>query len=235
MLLIKVAVQRREWQMESKDLTVGNSRISIKLMDESYIMCEDEKRTGITVDVECRYISPRWPNPIYSLYYRRLLKAYGIGPVLVWQGRRIVGFLPVTVPGCGIPEPPLCVHYTGGLCYGAEKHTDLAMIKNAMEIPFEQLSSKEIRVGCMSVHRSMRGKNLAAQMILYMVDRAREFGWHRIKARVMLDGEPQAFYPTLSWWMGLGFKPSGQVRPFGPSKDPIDLSKASDLILNLKE
>ncbi|MBN1627304.1 MAG: hypothetical protein JW944_12345, partial [Deltaproteobacteria bacterium] len=140
--------------MQPKDITVGSSRVSIMLMDESYIMCEDEKRTGITVDVECRYISPQWPNLIYSLYYRRLLKAYGIGPVLVWQGRRIVGFLPLTIPDCGIPEPPLCVHYTGGLCYGAEKHTDITMIKNAMEIPFEQLSSKVIRIGCMSVHRS---------------------------------------------------------------------------------
>jgi GNAT superfamily N-acetyltransferase len=221
--------------MESKDITVGNSRISIKLMDESYIMCEDEKRTGITVDVECRHISPRWPNPIYSLFYRRLLKAYGIGPILVWQGRRIVGFLPVTVPSCGIPEPPLCVHYTGGLSYGAEKNTDLTMIENATEVPFEKLSSKEIRIGCMSVHRNMRGRNLAAQMIQYLVDWAREHGWDRIRARVMLDGEPQAFYPTSSWWISLGFKPDGKIRTFGPSKDPIDLSKAIDLALDLRE
>jgi GNAT superfamily N-acetyltransferase len=109
------------------------------------------------------------------------------------------------------------------------------MIEKAMEIPFGQLNIKEIRVGCMTVHRSMRGKNLAAQMISFLADRAREYGWDRIKARVMLDGEPQAFYPTSSWWMGLGFKSDGQIRAFGPSKDPIDLSKAIDLVLDLRE
>jgi GNAT superfamily N-acetyltransferase len=185
--------------------------------------------------VECRSMSLRWPNPLYSVYYRKILKTYGIGPVLAWQGRRIVGFLPVIVPGCGIPELPLCVHYTGGSGYGAEKHINLAIIENAMETPFEQLSNREIRVGCMSIHRNIRGRGLAASMIQYMADWARGNDWDRMRARVMMDGEPQAFYPTSSWWMGLGFKTIGTVRSFGPTKSAIDRSKAVDLMLDLRE
>ena len=220
--------------MKPKDIDIGGNPISMKLMDESYVMCEDEWKTGITVDVECRHISPRLPNPLYSVYYRRLLKAYGVGPVLVWQDKRIVGFLPVTIPNCGIPQPPLCVHYTGGLCYGAEQHVDLAMVENAVEVPFEQLSKKEIRIGCMSVHRSMRGRNLAASMILYVVDWAREYGWDRVSARVMMDGEPVSFYPTRSFWTRLGFKQIGPVRRFGPSGDFIDQARGVDMELDLR-
>ena len=221
--------------MGPKDVKISGNVISIRLMDESYVMCEDERKEGVVVDVECRFMSPRWPNPLYSAYYRKILKAYGVGPVLAWQGRRIVGFLPVIVPGCSIPELPLCVHYTGGSGYGAEKHIDLAMIENTVEIPFDELNCKEIKIGCMSVHRNMRGRNLAASMIQYMADWARGNDWNQMRARVMLDGEPQAFYPTSSWWMGLGFKTIGTGRSFGPTKSAIDRSKAVDLMLDLRE
>lgn len=216
--------------MEPKDVNFSGNVISIKLMDESYIMCEDEKKHGIIVDIECRSISPQWPNPIYAIYYRKLLKAYGVGPVFVRQGCRIIGFLPIAVPSCGLPVLPLCVHYTGGLRYGAEKHVTLDMLQNSTPLPFEQMDIKEIRIGCMSVHWSVRGKNLAVLMVRYMVDWARKHDWNRMTARVMLDGELEAFYPTFSWWKRLGFIPIGNIRSFGPSDSPIDRSRAVDLV-----
>jgi hypothetical protein len=48
-------------------------------MDESYTMGDDEEGIGVVVDVECRSMSPRWPNPLYSVYYKKILKAYGLG------------------------------------------------------------------------------------------------------------------------------------------------------------
>jgi hypothetical protein len=111
--------------MEPKILDINGREISIRLMDASYVMCEDEKPRGVTVDVHCRHLSPCWPNPLYSTYYRKLLGAYDIGPVFVWEAKRVVGFLPVSVVSCGIPELPHCVHYTGGMAYGAERHIGL--------------------------------------------------------------------------------------------------------------
>jgi GNAT superfamily N-acetyltransferase len=219
--------------MGPKELVIDGDTVSIQLMDESYIMCDDEKKSGVKVDVDCRHMSPRWPNPLHSLYYRKVLVAYGVGPVLAWQGRSIVGFLPATVPDCGIPEIPLCVHYTGGLAYGAEKHIGLGMVENSSAVPFAQLKKKEIRLGCMSVHRSLRGRSLAAFMIQYMTDWARQNGWDRLKARAMMDGEPMSFYPTHSFWLKLGFKTEGPPRRFGPSDDPIDMARAVDLTLDL--
>jgi|WetSurMetagenome_2_1015567.scaffolds.fasta_scaffold348220_2 hypothetical protein len=99
--------------MDSVDKVICGVLTSVKLMDVSYVMAGDEKPAGVTVDIDCRHLSPCWPNPLYSTYYRKILDAYGLGPVLCWQDRRIVGFLPVGVVGCGIPELPLCVHYTG--------------------------------------------------------------------------------------------------------------------------
>jgi len=187
----------------------------------------------VTVDVNCRRLSPRWPNPLYSAYYRKLLNAYGIGPIFVWEEKRVVGFLPICVVECGIPELPLCVHYTGGLAYGAERPVDLSIVAQADRLPFAQLGPKEIRIGCMTLHSKVRGRGLAVSMIRYLLDWARYHGWERVKARAMLDGEPHAFYPTASWWKALGFNPVGTVRSFGPSKDPIDRSKAIDLVMNL--
>ena len=130
---------------------------SVRLMDETYVMCEDEKAEGVTIDVHCRQLSPRWPNPLYSSYYRKLLDTYNIGPVFVWEQKRIVGFLPITVVSCGMPELPLCVHYTGGLDYGAERSVDLSMVLEAAPLPFAELKPKAIRIGCMTLHPAIRG------------------------------------------------------------------------------
>jgi GNAT superfamily N-acetyltransferase len=215
--------------------TTGGTPLSIAVMDHSYVMCEEENTKGVIVDVHCRHLSPCWPNPLYSTYYTKLLDVYGVGPVFVWEGKRIVGFLPVSVSNCGIPELPLCVHYNGGLAYGAEQHIDLPMVQNAKAIPFEKLSSKEIKIGCMTVHPGLRGKGLAVSMIEHLAHWARDRGWERVRARAMLDGESEAFYPTSSWWKELGFRPVGGIRPFGPSRNPIDRSKAIDLELDLRE
>ena len=109
------------------------------------------------------------------------------------------------------------------------------MVKKTEALPFEQLVQKEIRIGCMSVHPELRGKSLAVSMIRYMIDWARNRGWERVRARAMLDGEPEAFYPTCSFWVRLGFEPAGPVRTFGPSRDAIDRSKAIDLVLDLRK
>ncbi len=204
-------------------------------MDEAYIMCDDEKTKSVTVDVHCRRLSPCWPNPLYSIYYRKLLGAYGLGPIFLWERERIVGFLPLSVLNCAVPELPLCVHYTGGDDYGSERHIDLAMVESAEPLPFAQLQMKEIRIGCMTLHPAMRGRGFAVSMVAYLIDRARDRGWERVRARAMLDGEPHAFYPTLSWWKALGFTPIGEVRSFGPSNNPIDRSRAVDLIVDLAQ
>lgn len=219
--------------MESQTIDINGCAIDIRLMDASYIMCEDERRKNVSVAVGCRQLSPCWPNPLYSVYYRKLLSAYGIGPVLAWENKTIVGFLPIGVPACGLPQVPLCIHYSGGLAYGAERHMDLAMVESASLLPFPKLKRKEIRIGCMSVHQRFRGRNLSVLMIHYMVNWARQNGWTKVTARAMMDGEPLSFYPTLSFWLGIGFEPVGQVRRFGPSRDPIDLSNAMDLELDL--
>jgi GNAT superfamily N-acetyltransferase len=198
--------------MERQSLELNGNQLSMKLMDTSYIMCDDEKRQNVIVDVGCRYTSPRWPNPLYSAYYRKILSTYGVGPVLSWIGKRIVGFLPMSVPDCGVPELPLCIHYTGGISYGAERHIDLAM----------------------SVHPTLRGRNLGELMIHYMVNWASENGWDRVIARAMLDGEPLSFYPTCSFWLRAGFKQIGPVCRFGPSIDAIDQSNAVDLVFDLR-
>jgi GNAT superfamily N-acetyltransferase len=213
---------------------MSNDSMSIRLMDDTYIMCEDERAAGVTLSIHCRSLSPRWPNPLYSGYYRKLLEAYGIGPVLLWEGKNIVDFLPVSVVNSGIPELPLCVHYTGGLAYGTERHVDLSMIIEANPLPFERLETKEIRIGCMTLHPRLQGRGLAVSMVGCLVDWVRKRGWHSIRARAMADGEPHAFYPTFSWWQRLGFKPVRPVRPFGPSSDPIDRADAVDLLLDLK-
>jgi GNAT superfamily N-acetyltransferase len=221
--------------MKAKTLNIDGCRISIRLMDASYIMCEDEGEKNVVVDVSCRHMSRCWPNPLYSTYYRKLLEAYGIGPVLVREGERIIGFMPVSVVNCGVPELPHCIHYTGGINLGAERHIDLAMVEKGTSIPFAELQAKEIRIGCMSVHPKIRGKNMAALMIQYIIDWAGEHGWDRVRARAMLDNEPLSFYPAQSYWQRLGFKQSGPVRTFGPSKDPVEQSKAVDLIFDLKK
>lgn len=196
-------------------------------------MCEDEGTKGVVVDIHCRSLSPRWPNPLYSAYYRKLLDAYGMGPVFVWEQRRIVGFLPVGVIGCGIPELPLCVHYTGGLAYGAERSIDFSGVEKAQAVPFRELHPREIRIGCMTVHQGHRGGSLGVAMVECLVGRARDREWERVRARAMLDGEREAFYPTVSWWKKRGFEVVGDVRPFGPLDDPIDRSRAVELALEL--
>ncbi len=203
-------------------------------MDETYVMCSDEHPARVLLDVHCRQLSPCWPNPLYETYYRKLLEAYGLGPILVWEGKRVVGFLPVSAIGCGIPELPLCVHYTGGLGYGAERRVDLNMVTGSTPLAFDLLEKKEIRIGCMTLHRQWQGKGIAVSMIDCIAGWARNHGWQRIRARAMVDGEPEAFYPTSSWWQRLGFEPAGPVRSFGPSAAPIDRSNAIDLVLNLK-
>jgi GNAT superfamily N-acetyltransferase len=213
---------------------MANGSVSIRLMDRTYIMCEDERVAGITLSIHCRSLSPCWPNPLYWTYYRKLLASYGIGPVLVWEGKNVVGFLPISVVNCGIPELPLCVHYTGGLAYGAERHVDLSMIADADPIPFEHLEAREIQIGCMTLHSRYQGKGIAVSMIDCLVDWARKRGWRTIRARAMIDGEPEAFYPTVSWWKRYGFQPTGVVRTFGPSNDPIDRADAIDLVLDLR-
>jgi GNAT superfamily N-acetyltransferase len=220
--------------VDQRLMNIDGHSISVRLMDESYIMCEDERKAGLTVDISCRQLSGCWPNPLYSAYYRKLLAAYVVGPVFVWEDRRIIGFLPIMVPHCGLPQLPHCIHYVGGMSFGAEAHMDLPMVEKAAALPFEQLDHKEIRIGCMSVHPRMRGKNLAASMVQYLADWGREKGWDQLKARAMLDNEPEAFYPTLSFWLRLGFKQVGPVRPFGPSSDPIEQSKSVDLVLDLR-
>jgi GNAT superfamily N-acetyltransferase len=209
--------------------------MSVRMMDETYVMCEDETASGVIVDVHCRQLSPRWPNPLYSTYYRKLLAAYSLGPVFLWEQKRVVGFLPLSVVNCGIPELPHCVHYTGGLGYGAEQSTSISMIEKAEAAPFTELSPKEIRIGCMTVHPQLMGRGFGTLMIEYLVGWAKDRNWERLRARSMLDGEREAFYPTLSWWTGLGFMPIGTIRAFGPSRDPIDQAKATDLVLDLKD
>jgi GNAT superfamily N-acetyltransferase len=215
------------------DRPPGGNILSVRLMDDTYIMGENERTKGVIVDVYCRRLSPCWPNPLYSLYYRKLLHAYAAGPVLVWEGKKIVGFLPISVVDCGIPELPHCIHYTGGLAYGAERPINLSMIEEAQALSFEKLNPKEIRIGCMTVHSSYRGRSLGVSMVECLVDWARGHGWERVRARAMLDGEPEAFYPTLSWWKGLGFEAIGEERSFGPSNDLIDRARAVDLALEL--
>jgi GNAT superfamily N-acetyltransferase len=219
--------------MTQRDSTPGGRVASPRLMDETYVMCEDERIKGVIVDVHCRQLSPCWPNPLYSSYYRKLLDAYGIGPVFVWEDKRVVGFLPISVIDCGIPELPHCVHYAGGLAYGAKRHIDLSMVEKAHALPFDQLSRKEIRIGCMTLHPAHRGRNLGTSMIEYLCDWARDRRWEKVRARAMLDGEREAFYPTSSWWKALGFKSAGEVRRFGPSGNPIDRSQAIDLVFEL--
>ncbi len=221
--------------MEPRKIDINGYQILIKMMDTSYVMCEDEISRKIMVDVECRHLSPRWPNPLFSEYYRKVLNAYNIGPVLVWHQNRIVGFLPMTLPDCGMPRLPLCVHYTGGTHYGAEEHVDLSMIQCAEPKPFDQIIRKDIKIGCMSVHHSLRGYGLGEVMIHYMIDWARQKGWNRVIARVMLDGEPMAFFPTRSYWARLGFEPVGPVRNFGLTNGPYDRSKAIDLACDFKK
>jgi GNAT superfamily N-acetyltransferase len=220
-------------RITESDFTLGARVASIRLMDETYVMGEDERAKGVIVDVHCRQLSPCWPNPLYSTYYRALLEAYGIGPVFVWEQKRVVGFLPISIVNCGIPELPHCVHYTGGLAYGAERHIDLSMVAQGDPVPFQQLQPKEIRIGCMTVHPELRGRRLGVSMIEYLMDWAKGRGWGRVRARAMLDSEREAFYPTLSWWRGLGFESVGEVRPFGPSGDPIDRARAIDLVFEL--
>jgi len=221
--------------MEAQSLEINGYELLMKLMDSSYIMCEDETSQGVTVDVGCRHLSPCWPNPLFSLYYRKLYEAYAVGPVIVWHHKRIVGFLPMSVNGCGLPQMPLCVHYTGGIAYGAEYHIDLPMIQGAIPYPFDKLTHKEIGIGCMSVHHAMRGQNLARLMIQYIINWGRQNGWDRVVARAMMDGEPYSFYPTSSFWIGAGFKPIGPVHRFGPSGDAIDQSRAIDLAFDLND
>jgi|GEM_PF-3608653 len=216
-----------------KDFLIDGHEISIKLMDSSYIMGENERSRAVTVDIDCRHMSPSWPNPLYSTYYRKLLEAYDIGPVLLWEGRRVVGFLPLTIIDCGIPQLPLCIHYTGGLDYCAEEHIDLRMIEEADPIPFDRLSPKEIRIGCMCVHPSLRGNSLSATMIRFVIDEAGKRGWGTIRARPMIDNEPYSFYPTVSFWKRLGFDTVGSVRTFGPGRNAWDRSKAIDIALRL--
>jgi hypothetical protein len=51
--------------MEPQKIEINGYQLLIKLMDASYIMCEDEVSQNIKVDVECRPISPCWPKPIF--------------------------------------------------------------------------------------------------------------------------------------------------------------------------
>ena len=87
----------------------------------------------------------------------------------------------------------------------------------------------------MTVHPRFRGKNVAVSMIDCLLGRLKTQGWEQVRARAMFDGEPQAFYPTISFWLRMGFTPAGPVRSFGPSRDPIDQANATDLMLDLKD
>ena len=162
--------------MKEKEIEAGSTNLAVRMMDESYIIGEDERKAGIEFGVYCRQYCPVWPNLLYATYYRKIIGAYEIGPVIIWEHKRIVGFLPVSVVGCGIPELPHCIQYTGGLAFGAEKHIDLKMINEAKAIPFNKLSPKEIRIGCMTVNPAYKGKNLGAAMVELIIDTAREKG-----------------------------------------------------------
>ncbi len=221
--------------MEPQKIEINGYQLLIKLMDTSYVMCEDEISRNINVDVECRHLSPCWPNPLFSTYYQKLLTAYNAGPVTIWHRNRMVGFLPMSLPDCGIPQLPLCVHYTGGMAYGAESPVDLPMIQRGEPKPFAQIENKEIRIGCMSVHHSLQGHGLGKRMIQYMIHWALQNNWDRLIARVMMDDEPMAFYPTYSYWSRLGFKPVGPVRRFGMTNGPYDRANAIDLAFDLKD
>jgi hypothetical protein len=65
--------------VEPRILDISGKELSTRLMDESYVMCEDEKQKAVTLGIHCRRLSPCWPNPLYSTYYRKLLDAYRIG------------------------------------------------------------------------------------------------------------------------------------------------------------
>jgi hypothetical protein len=80
--------ERDATRPEPRRIDIDGRSISIRLMDTSYVMCEDERQKGVELGIHCRQLSPHWPNPLYATYYRKLLDAYAVGPVFVWDARR---------------------------------------------------------------------------------------------------------------------------------------------------
>jgi hypothetical protein len=101
----------------------------MKLMDESYIMFEDERSQHQMSGMQI------YKSALANLFFRPInedTESYQIGPVLLWEASDGWVFSR-DGDGSGIPQPTLCVHIRESLtCRG--KTFDLGMVQRASRL-----------------------------------------------------------------------------------------------------
>ena len=205
-----------DYVMASKFVWIDGAETTIRPMGEDYLMADAEP-DGITVDLTCRASAKAWPNPIYSVYYRKLTDAYGAAAILAWQDTAVVGFLPFKPHGFASALPH-CIHYVPGEA-GVPDESELTAIQRATPVAFGDLDPKVLVVQCASVKPELRGKGLGTAMASYLVDWARERGWERIQGSAFIDGD-WGWLPNVEFWEGVGFTRGADAEStleFGPS------------------
>lgn len=163
--------------MQPKELDIDGMKIVIRPMGFDYIMADIEP-PGITVEVVCRTGSgcTVWPNPTYVIYFKKLTATYGAAAILAWHQKSVVGFLPFVPKDFGMAPTPGCINYVFKE-EGDENGPPVREIEDGIPTPFEELTQKVLTVGCISVKRELRRKELGTEMVKYLIAWAKEHAW----------------------------------------------------------
>ncbi|MFP4460534.1 MAG: GNAT family N-acetyltransferase [Candidatus Zixiibacteriota bacterium] len=208
--------------MKPNELTIDNSTITIKLMDNSYIIGTKFKKSGIDFKIKCCSES----NPQVALYFQKLIGTYGTGAIMAWKNRSLIGFLPFYPLDCGIPKIN---------CICGPVDISIGKMDSISLIPLNELKRKVLEVQCLSVNWNYYRKGIGTAMTKYLIKWAKFQGWNKIQGCAFSDNKFMDAYkwiPSIHFWQKSGFQIDKSEE-----KDMGELGNVqmSDFSINLKE
>ena len=176
--------------MEPKEIRIDDVTVTIKAMDDSYVIGDDPEEAGIEYKIKCwpgKPVEGSWPNPSVAAYYRKLIDAYGSGAIMAWRNRSLLGFLPFYPYNCGLQR----IH-----CVCAPVSSTVADIDHRRLIPFDALNPKILELECLSVDPGLYRKGLGTAMSCYLIEWAKAQGWEHIRGWAFADTD---FIDAYRW------------------------------------
>ena len=183
--------------MEPKEILINNTSTIIRVMDNNYIIGEDQDKSGIKYEIKCwpgKPVAGSWPNSPVATYYKKLIDNYGTGAIMAWQNKSLVGFLAFYPQNCGIPKVN---------CVCAPIDITIEKINSTNLVPLVNLNPKILEVQCLSVTSRLYRKGLGTAMSIYLIEWAKEQGWAFENAGFI---DAYKWLPSIHFWEKSGFQ-----------------------------
>ena len=198
--------------MQPRQVAIKNGlKIVVKPAHIDDFVPGDPMPEGVSISAHCGWnfekkeSNFRQGAPLFAAWHRAQARALGTdhSMILAWKGQKIIGLLSFCAAARGESALDLPIGFEK-CCPYVKQSCNQARRIDALSV--QKLEYDTIMLTCaMSVAPDLKRLGVAAAMLRYLIDMAKEHRWKQIRATAHLPETPDNFWPSITLMEGIGF------------------------------